>query len=273
VPRYSALVYGSALETRTAHTHYSWHGLQRDGDALHPYVVFQYTLSGWGCYQAEDTLYTVTPQMAFTAYVPSNHRYYLPPASPHWTFFWLIIRHPYIVSRIAGQIREAGPLLASSSDSLLMLRALELLEHLYHPAPYDSFAEEETLFRFLIEYERTIFNRRYPQAERERLLHYVSTYVRHALPQPVEVEALAMQYQMSRSAFSHHFKTITGLSPAQFMTRIRLEEAVSQLLQTPQRLEDIALATGFASATHFCKVFRRHYQMSPGMFRQQMKHS
>jgi transcriptional regulator GlxA family with amidase domain len=125
----------------------------------------------------------------------------------------------------------------------------------------------------LIEYERTIFNRRYPQAERERLLHYVSTYVRHALPQPVEVEALAMQYQMSRSAFSHHFKTITGLSPAQFMTRIRLEEAVSQLLQTPQRLEDIALATGFASATHFCKVFRRHYQMSPGMFRQQMKHS
>ncbi|GHO44402.1 hypothetical protein KSX_25650 [Ktedonospora formicarum] len=211
--------------------------------------------------------------MAFIAHVPSNHHYYFPPESEHWSFFWLLIRHPYIVSRFVKQIQDFGALLHIEADSILIKRAVEVLEHIYAPVPYDSFVEEENLFRFLIEYERSLFNQRYPQAERERLLQHVRSYVLRTLPQAVGVEALAEIYNMSRSAFSHHFKTITGHPPAQYMTQVRLEEATSQLIYTHQRLEDIALATGFANATHFCKAFRRHFQLSPTAFRRQMRSS
>src|SRR4051812_1106049 len=89
------------LETRTEPNQYYWEGLRRGADPEHPYIVFQYTLEGWGYYAEGSSLIKMTPQMAFTAVIPTDHRYFLPPESPGWTFFFLLLRHPYIVSRIA----------------------------------------------------------------------------------------------------------------------------------------------------------------------------
>lgn len=71
--------------------------------------------------------------------------------------------------------------------------------------------------------------------------------------------------------FSHYFRAVTGLPPARFVTQIRLEEVTRCLLETNHTLETIAAATGFADAKHLCKVFRRHYHLSPGAFRRQMR--
>lgn len=267
-PHYSTVVYGSAWERRGTNDHYNWHGLKRGADPTHPFVIFQYTLAGRGGYREGDIVYNIQPGMAFTALVPSNHSYFLPENASQWAFFWIIIHHPYIVERLTTQVQQIGALTTIAPESMLIQRALELLECIYHPAHYDPFMEEEALFRFLLAYERHVFNQRYPQPERERLLQSVRTSTLRALPQALKVEHLAEARTMSRSAFSHHFKTLTGLSPAQFMLRVRLEEATHRLLYTSQRLEDIALATGFASATHFCRVFRRHFHLSPGEFRQ-----
>lgn len=272
VPHPTATVFGAALETQSAGQSYSWEGLKRGGDPAHPFVLFQYTLSGWGYYRQAMSLHPITQQMAFTALIPSNHHYYLPTESPHWTFFWLIIRHPYVVKRIADQLKEASSVLTLSPDSLLIKRALEILEQMYAPSFLaDPFAEEEALFRFMLEYERTLFYQRHPQSERTRLLQATRSLVLQSLPQSLDVEKLASQYQMSRSAFSHYFKNVTGLSPAAYFTQVRLEEATGSLLRTRLPLEEIAAQTGFANATHFCKVFRRHFQLSPGEFRRQMQ--
>ena len=269
-PHPAGTVFGSALETQSDWRQYSWHGLKRGGDSSHPFVLFQYTLSGWGYYRQEKKLHTMLPQTAFTALIPSDHHYYLPAESSHWTFFWLIIRHPYVVSRLAKQVKEAGSVVTLNSESLLIRRALELLEEISTSVLYDPFAEEEALFRFLVEYERTLFHQGHPQSERTRLLQFARASVLRALPQPLDVEQLAAHHQMSRSAFSHAFKTITGQSPAHYLTQVRLEEATNSLLHTHQPLEEIAAQTGFANATHFCKVFRRSFQISPGEFRRQM---
>jgi len=58
---------------------------------------------------------------------------------------------------------------------------------------------------------------------------------------------------MSRSHFSHYFKSATGMSPANFVTQIRLEEASRRLIQSDQKLSVIAKETGFADANHFAK--------------------
>ena len=70
---------------------YHWDGMQRDADARTPAIVFQYTLDGWGCYEEKKEVKRVLPGMGFLAVLPSEHRYYLPPDSSSWTFFWLLI--------------------------------------------------------------------------------------------------------------------------------------------------------------------------------------
>jgi len=72
---------------------------------------------------------------------------------------------------------------------------------------------------------------------------------------------------MSRSHFSHYFRTRTGLAPAQFMTEVRIREASRALVATRAPLKEIANDWGFANANHFGKVFRRFQHQSPAVYR------
>lgn len=269
LPSAQSFIYGSAFEVRAFGEQYFWHGLKRGGDPAHPFVIFQYTLEGKGVFAEKHGTQKLEPQMAFTAIVPSDHAYYLPSDSTSWSFFWLSISHPYIVSRIEQRMKTVGPLLRLSPESLLLLRAYKLLASMYQASLRDPFGEEQALFDFLMEYERTAFHLLYPASEREQLLRQVRTAVLNSLRQPLGVEELAERYSMSRSHFSHHFKSVTGTTPARFITQIRLDEAIHLLLHTPLKLEEIAGETGFADANHLCKVFRRHLHLSPGELRSQ----
>jgi transcriptional regulator GlxA family with amidase domain len=88
------------------------------------------------------------------------------------------------------------------------------------------------------------------------------------LPKFIGVDALAAEFGMSRSHFTHSFRLHTGLTPAHFSTEVRVNEAARMLLETNALLKNIADACGFTSANHFGKVFRRLRQLSPSSFRQ-----
>lgn len=256
----------SALEQ--AESGYAWNGLRRGADPAHPFFLFQYTLAGWGCYADSSGTTHMQPGMAFSAIIPSEHHYCLPQASSGWHYFWLILFHPYLVQRLAAQIKEVGPVLTIEPGHPLIRCACALHEHQQHMA-LDPITHEQMLFAFLWEYERLVANSR-PQAERTRLLTDVRHYVLDALTRPVDVAELARWRGMSRSNFSHFFRATTGLAPAAFVQQVRLDAALHLLFQSQQSIGQIAQATGFASANHFCKVFRQHYHLSPGAFRRQV---
>ena len=269
---YSAdLTVHAGLDTETDPARYVWDGLRRGADPAHPFVVFQYTLAGWGRYAADGLTHLVTPGMAFAAVIPSAHVYSLPPDSPSWTFFFLILRHPYVVGRIWQAQAEVGPLLTLAEGSALLARAVSLYEGTLTRAFRDTWALEAALFDFLFEYERLAQRLRYPEAEREALLDDVARYVRSQAGRPVGVAELAAVRGQSRSHFSRGFKAATGIAPASWGRQVQLEEAARRLLAGDHKLEVIASETGFANANHLCKVFRRHYHLSPGEFRRQMR--
>ena len=259
------------FEALRAPYEYHWDGMKRGADPAHPYLVFQYTLDGWGYYAAHGIAQRLQPGMAFTAIIPSEHTYYLPAASSGWAYFWLIMRHPYIVERIARRQQESGAVLMLEPTSPLVLRAVELFEYICRPANREALTHERALFEFLWEHERAARRAGMPQNEGEQLLEQTRRYVLGALARPIAVSDLAASYGMSRSHFSHTFKAATGLGPAQFIQQIRMEEATRRLLHTQQTIEQIARATGFANANHFCKVFRQRFHLSPGAFRRQMR--
>jgi hypothetical protein len=80
-------------------TAYSWDGAQRRVDSANPFVVFQYTLAGWGVYEENGLVQRIMPGDAFAACIPSTHVYSLPTDSPGWTYFWIMFNHPYALER------------------------------------------------------------------------------------------------------------------------------------------------------------------------------
>lgn len=249
---------------------YAWNGMRRGGDGAHPHLFFQYTLTGWGQFTAAGVAQRVTPGMAFTAIVPSEHVYELPSGSPGWSFFWIRVAHPYVVERIARRQADVGPVLTALPSSALVRAAVALLANSYRPPFGDELAQERAVFEFLWEHERHSRRAAAEPSAGERWLEDVRAYVRAALPHTVDVPELAALHDMSRSHFSHTFKHATGHAPAQFVLLVRLEVATERLLHSTDPIASIAHATGFANANHFCKVFRERFHLSPGAFRRQM---
>ena len=182
-----------------------------------------------------------------------------------------MITHPYVVRRLIDAQAGIGPLLSLEPDDPLLARAVTLFESVVSRTFRDPWALELALFDFLFEYERLTQRLLYPQAERESLLADVRRQILAHPNRDTNVAALAAMRGLSRSHFSHRFKAVTGLPPARWVRQIQLEEAARLLLDSPHKLETIARASGFADANHLCKVFRRHYHLSPTEFRRQMR--
>ena len=258
--------YFGSVETRTDPHSYYWDGMKRIGRLDQPLVFFQFTLAGFGHFE----LYgrppqRVSPGTGFFAVIPSRHRYYLPATSPGWTFAWIGIYHPYLLTRIAKQVTATGPLVSASPASPLVARWMRLVRGAFHKDFRDRFEVESALFDFTLAYERLVQQAQSPIGE--RLLDELKRRVLADPSEPLGVEPLAAERGQSRSAFSHFFRSHTGLTPARFMTEVRVQEGARLLATTQWPLERIARACGFANGNHFGKVFRRLRRQSTGAYR------
>ena len=60
-----------------------------------------------------------------------------------------------------------------------------------------------------------------------------------------------------------HFKTVTMLTPLEYRTRIRLQEARRLILVEDLDAASIGLAVGYESASQFSREYRRAFGTSP----------
>jgi AraC-like DNA-binding protein len=72
---------------------------------------------------------------------------------------------------------------------------------------------------------------------------------------------------LSVCRFWHVFREAMGLSFGAFALRARLARAAQQLLYTRASVREIAEEAGFADASHFHRLFVRHYGCTPGEYR------
>jgi AraC-like DNA-binding protein len=88
-------------------------------------------------------------------------------------------------------------------------------------------------------------------------------WIKKHFAEPLQIEALAKQVNMSPSALHHHFKAVTALSPIQYQKRLRLEEARRLLLSGALSAEVVAYNVGYASASQFNREYSRLFGQPP----------
>lgn len=78
------------------------------------------------------------------------------------------------------------------------------------------------------------------------------------------VESLAEAVNMSRSAFAARFKTLVGESPLQYLTRWRMNMALTRLKEEKIAMGHLAEQLGYQSEAAFSRAFKRYIGVSPG---------
>ena len=98
------------------------------------------------------------------------------------------------------------------------------------------------------------------------LLHWLN--LQYA--QSIDLNRLAAQANCSPRTLLRRFKSSTGLTPNDYLQRVRIS-AAQQLLRGPQALEQIAEQVGYGDRATFAKLFKQLCGESPGTFRKRVR--
>jgi AraC-like DNA-binding protein len=88
-------------------------------------------------------------------------------------------------------------------------------------------------------------------------------WIRSHHAEALRVEDLARRSAMSVTSFHRHFKAVTKLTPLEYRTRIRLQEARRLMLVDDLDAASIGLAVGYRSASQFSREYRQAFGTSP----------
>jgi signal transduction histidine kinase/AraC-like DNA-binding protein len=77
------------------------------------------------------------------------------------------------------------------------------------------------------------------------------------------VEDLAREVAMSYSHLHRKLHALTGIPPAQYVRRMRLQRALGMLRRNAGTVAEIAYSVGFNSPAYFTKCFHEHYGAPP----------
>jgi transcriptional regulator GlxA family with amidase domain len=110
------------------------------------------------------------------------------------------------------------------------------------------------------------------QPERQPLREAARFILEH-LDADHSVEAMASRAHMSPRHFARAFRTETGVTPARYVERVRLEAARRRLEDTVQPLAAVASACGFGTAETMRRAFLRTLEVGPAEYRRRFHSS
>jgi AraC family transcriptional regulator len=179
--------------------------------------------------------------------------------------FVAVALEPQFVSRFVGKESVEFQEMRGHHDSTITQMAVRMKNLLAAGAVEESvFTQALTTafaFHLLQGYSTQSADLRLLRGRLEgRSLKRVIEFAQDNINQPLTLEQLAAQAHLSPFHFARQFKATLGLSPHQFLLKIRIDKA-RQLMSGQQAsrrsLTDIAFATGFYDQSHFVHAFKR----------------
>lgn len=103
------------------------------------------------------------------------------------------------------------------------------------------------------------------------LVRQAVAHMREHYDEEITREGIAEALGVSANYFSRVFRRELGLSPWQYLARLRIMRARTLLADTDMSVTDIATAVGYSSAAYFSRAFRKEVGRSPLDYRKQVR--
>ncbi len=96
-------------------------------------------------------------------------------------------------------------------------------------------------------------------------------YIHSNYGDKIELQTLYTISCMSRSSYIRYFKQLFNCPPIDYIQNYRLRQAKSMLKHSEHSLTSIANECGFCDSSHFSRLFREKYHLSPSEYRNILK--
>ncbi|RJX41734.1 helix-turn-helix domain-containing protein [Paenibacillus pinisoli] len=152
------------------------------------------------------------------------------------------------------------------SEPAIMAKLEELYVHRVPTQEWRHLRNQISLQEIML-YVLERLKRQGEQAEQpsmERSIVHLENYFHNK----VSRDDLAAIAGVSRSHYSSMFKQLTGYSPSEYLTRIRVNRAIELLIEDAGTLREIAHRVGYRDEFYLSRRFKQHTGVSPTAFDQ-----
>ena len=144
---------------------------------------------------------------------------------------------------------------------------IALFEELFYEFRNPS-AESDKTAALLLRYILFKIGRSKREKKKEdRKLDLSIKYIHTHLSSELSVEELASMEFLSPSRYREVFRKVTGHSPSEYITLIRLRKACDLLDEGNLSIEETAMQVGYSDRLYFQRVFKSHLGITPGEYR------
>lgn len=102
----------------------------------------------------------------------------------------------------------------------------------------------------------------------KRSIQKIISYIKQHYQEDISLKKLGELMNYSPNHLQRIFTDVMGVSPQNYLEKVRVDYAKYLLAQEEHTLTDIAYLCGFSSQSYFSKVFKKHTALTPYAFRQ-----
>ncbi|MBC9928982.1 hybrid sensor histidine kinase/response regulator [Chitinophaga qingshengii] len=175
---------------------------------------------------------------------------------------------PFIILSARGTIDQQTEGYEAGADAYLpkpfhathlQVRVRKLLE--YRQRLHDIFKRDQPLGQ--------LEEAGMPDTDKQFLQELVRVIEERIDEEGLNAEALEKHLLLSKMQLYRKLKTLTNMTPAEFIRYIRLKQAAQLLIKTQLTVSEIFYKTGFNNQSYFFREFKKMYHCSPNEYREQ----
>lgn len=157
--------------------------------------------------------------------------------------------------------------MATGEVTLPLLTAFQrLIDLLAEPKDIPILApviEREIFYRLLVGDQGVRLRQMASAGSQSQQIARAIQWLKGNFTQPLRIDDLAAQVNMSTSTFHHHFRAVTAMSPLQYQKWLRLNEARRLMLAEDQDATTAAFQVGYESPSQFSREYSRLFGAPP----------
>lgn len=192
------------------------------------------------------------PRFLWTGYSAASQQDFLAP------FFH---RNPHVDNRVPPDGR---------AFSSVQQQFLQIQEEFMHPQPNSESVAKARLLGLLadlLRYTDMVCENAVRREHHESDMSIVLSYMNAHYNETLSLEELAALLHVTPSYFCRLFRQSNGISPKEYLVKLRIAAAAHRLQSTDDGVLEIAQACGFNSLSNFYSAFKRVKGKSPAQFR------
>ncbi len=167
----------------------------------------------------------------------------------------------------APRVRQSSRGMATGEVTLPLLNAfqrlVDLLEDEKDIPILAPTVQREIVYRLLVGDQGARLRQIASTGSQSQQIARVIEWLKGSFAQPLRVDDLSAKAGMSASTFHHHFRSMTALSPLQYLKQLRLQEARRLMLTERLDAATAAFQVGYESPSQFSREYSRLFGAPP----------